>query len=77
MHHTTLYLPFNASPRGQWTVRRNADLVGQFPTREDALRHARALTAAMRTQSGHTVDIKIEDELGNWTLASGRDTAEA
>ncbi|UPG87986.1 DUF2188 domain-containing protein [Luteibacter aegosomaticola] len=61
-----LYLPYNAAPRGQWIVRRNADLAGQFATREDAFRHARQLLAAIRAQPGHHADLKIEDENGNW-----------
>jgi len=66
LQRTTLYVPFNASSRGQWTLRRNAELVGQYPTRDEALRHAHTLTAAIRSQPGHTVEIKIEDEAGLW-----------
>ncbi|SDF45862.1 hypothetical protein SAMN05660880_00146 [Luteibacter sp. 22Crub2.1] len=69
LQHTTLYVPFNASTRGPWILRRNAELVGQYPTREDALRHAVSLTAALRAQSGQQVDIKIEDESGRWQAA--------
>ena len=69
--HTILYVPFNASSRGQWTLRRNADLVGQFPTRDEAMRHALALTAALRTQQGQAVDIKVEDESGLWHVTDG------
>jgi len=71
LQHTTLYVPFNASSRGQWSLRRNADLVGQFPTRDEAMRHAVALTAAIRNQQGHDVDIKVEDESGLWHIADG------
>lgn len=66
MQRTILYVPFNASSRGQWTLRRNAELVGQFPTRDEAMRHALALTAAIRNQQGQQVDIKVEDESGIW-----------
>ena len=69
LQRTTLYVPFNASTRGPWILRRNADLVGQYPTREDALRHAVSLTAALRAQPGQSVDIKVEDESGNWKAA--------
>lgn len=71
MQRTTLYVPFNASSRGQWSLRRNAELVGQFPTRDEAMRHALALTAAIQHQQGQQVDIKVEDESGVWRLASG------
>lgn len=74
MQHTTLYVPFNASSRGPWILRRNAELVGQYPTREDALRHAVSLTAALRAQSGQEVDIKIEDESGRWQAADAEPT---
>lgn len=70
MQRTILYVPFNASSRGQWSLRRNADLVGQFPTRDEAIRHALALTAAIRNQQGQSVDIKVEDESGVWRLAN-------
>jgi len=76
LQHTILYVPFNASARGQWTLRRNADLVGQFPTRDEAMRQALALTAAIRNQQGHTVDIKVEDESGIWHVANA-DAADA
>ena len=66
LQRTTLYVPFNASTRGSWSLRRNADMVGQYPTFDDALRHARALTVALRTQQGQVVDIKVEDEAGLW-----------
>lgn len=74
MQHTTLYVPFNASSRGPWILRRNAELVGQYPTREDALRHAVSLTAALRAQSGQEVEIKIEDESGRWQAADAEPT---
>lgn len=74
MQHTTLYVPFNASSRGPWILRRNAELVGQYPTREDALRHAVSLTAALRAQSGQEVDIKVEDESGRWQAADAEPT---
>jgi hypothetical protein len=61
-----LYLPYNAAPRGQWIVRRNADLVGQFPSRDEAFGHARALVNAIRAQPGNEADLKVEDENGNW-----------
>lgn len=61
-----LYLPYNAAPRGQWIVRRNSDLAGQFASREEAYRHAHRLLAAIRAQPGHDADIKVEDENGNW-----------
>jgi hypothetical protein len=70
LQRTTLYVPFNASSRGQWSLRRNADLVGQYPTRDEAMRHALALTAAIQTQQGQLVEIKVEDESGVWRLAS-------
>jgi hypothetical protein len=70
LQRTTLYVPFNASSRGQWSLRRNAELVGQFSTREEAMRHALALTAAIQQQQGQQVDIKVEDESGVWRLAS-------
>ncbi|WP_448097439.1 hypothetical protein [Luteibacter yeojuensis] len=69
MQRTTLYVPFNASSRGQWSLRRNAELVGQFPTREEALRHAAALAAAIRAQQGQPAQIKVEDEAGLWSPA--------
>lgn len=61
-----IYLPFNAAPRGQWIVRRNAEPAGQFASREEAHRHARRLLEAIRAQPGHHADLKIEDENGNW-----------
>jgi hypothetical protein len=61
-----LYLPFNAAPRGQWIVRRNSDLAGQFATREEALRHARMLLGSIQAQPGQDAEIKVEDENGNW-----------
>lgn len=66
LQRTTLYVPFNASTRGSWSLRRNADMVGQYPTFDDALRHARALTVALKAQQNQVVDIKIEDEAGLW-----------
>lgn len=75
MPHITLYVPFNASSRGPWILRRNADLVGHYPTREDAMRHAASLTAALRAQSGQVVDIKVEDESGCWQAADTPDPA--
>ncbi|SFW26922.1 MULTISPECIES: hypothetical protein [Luteibacter] len=78
MQRTILYVPFNASSRGQWSLRRNADLVGQFATRDEAMRHALALTAAIRHQAGHAVEIKVEDEAGAWHLApAGTDDEDA
>ncbi|QWT21447.1 hypothetical protein KPL74_05445 [Bacillus sp. NP157] len=68
MARTTLYLPFNAAPRGQWIVRRNYDLVGQFPTQDEALRHAHALLTVIRAQPGQDAEIKVEDERGLWRL---------
>lgn len=47
------------------------DLVGQFPTRDEAMRHALALTAAIRNQQGQAVDIKVEDESGLWHVTDG------
>ena len=76
LQRTTLYVPFNASSRGQWTLRRNAEFVGQFPTRDEAIRQALALTAAIRNQQGLEVDIKVEDESGIWRLANA-DAADA
>ncbi|HEY4294576.1 hypothetical protein [Luteibacter sp.] len=73
---TILYVPFNASSRGKWSLRRNADLVGQFDTREEAIRHALALTTAIRNQQGQEVEIKVEDESGVWRLANA-DAADA
>lgn len=69
MQRTILYVPFNASSRGQWTLRRNADVVGQFSTRDEAIRHALTLIAAIRHQPGHSVEIKVEDESGIWRVA--------
>jgi hypothetical protein len=69
LQRTILYVPFNASSRGQWTLRRNAELVGQFSTRDEAIRHALTLTAAIRNQPGHSVEIKVEDESGTWRVA--------
>jgi hypothetical protein len=69
LQQTTLYVPFNASTRSPWILRRNAELVGQYATREEALRHAVNLTATLRAQSGHVVDIKVEDEAGHWSAA--------
>jgi hypothetical protein len=66
LQRTTLYVPFNASTRGSWSLRRNAEMVGQYPTFDDALRHARALTVALKAQQGQVVDIKVEDEAGLW-----------
>lgn len=66
MARIILYLPYNAAPRGQWIVRRNADLVGQFPSRDEAFSHARALVNAIRAQPGNEADLKVEDENGNW-----------
>jgi hypothetical protein len=60
------YLPYNAAPRGQWIVRRNADLVGQFASQDEALRHAHQLVASIRAQPGQDAEIKVEDENGNW-----------
>jgi hypothetical protein len=71
LQRTILYVPFNASAHGQWTLRRNADLVGQFPTRDDAMRHALALIASIQNLPGHEAAIKVEDEDGAWRLADG------
>lgn len=71
MQRTILYVPFNASAHGQWTLRRNADLVGQFPTRDDAMRHALALTLSIQNLPGQEAAIKVEDESGVWRLADG------
>jgi hypothetical protein len=71
LQRTILYVPFNASAHGQWTLRRNAELVGQFPTRDDAMRHALALTASIQNLPGHEAAIKVEDEDGAWRLADG------
>lgn len=71
MQRTILYVPFNASAHGQWTLRRNAELVGQFATRDDAMRHALALTSAIQNLPGQEVAIKVEDEAGNWRVADG------
>lgn len=68
MQRTTLYVPFNASPRGRWSLRRNSDLVGEFPTRDDALRQAATMIAKLRDQTGQPVDVKVEDESGTWRL---------
>jgi hypothetical protein len=69
LQRTILYVPFNASAHGQWTLRRNADLVGQFPTRDDAMRHALALITSIQNLPGHEVAIKVEEEDGVWRLA--------
>ena len=71
MQRTILYVPFNASAHGQWTLRRNAELVGQFPTRDEAMRHALVLIASIQTLPGHEAAIKVEDENGAWRLAGG------
>lgn len=71
MQRTILYVPFNASAHGQWTLRRNAELVGQFPTRDDAMRHALVLIASIQNLPGHEAAIKVEDEDGVWRLADG------
>ena len=70
-----LYLPYNTAPRGQWIVRRNADLVGQFATREEAVQHARRLFTGIRAQPGLDAEIKIEDENGHWHVDDARDEA--
>jgi hypothetical protein len=75
LQRTILYVPFNASSRGQWTLRRNADLVGQYATRDEAMRHALALTTAIQAQAGHEVEIKVEDESGVWHIAPTADAA--
>ena len=69
LQRTILYVPFNASAHGQWTLRRNADLVGQFPTRDEAMRQAMAMTVAIRNRPDQAVDIKVEDENGAWRVA--------
>ena len=69
MPHTTLYLPFTTSPRGSWNVRRNADLVGQFATRDEAMRHALSLVESIGAHVGEPVELKVEDEDGTWHLA--------
>jgi hypothetical protein len=71
LQRTILYVPFNASAHGQWTLHRNAELVGQFPTRDDVMRHALALTASIQNLPGHEAAIKVEDEDGAWRLADG------
>lgn len=73
MSQLTLYLPYTDSPRGAWPVRRNADVVGTFATRDEAMRHARNLIGSIRAQSGQKVDIKVEDENGVWRLADAVD----
>jgi len=77
LQRTTLYVPFNASARGSWMLRRNAEMVGQYPTLDEALRHARALTVALRAQRDQLVDIKVEDEAGLWHQAEDASEAEA
>ena len=69
MQRTILYVPFNASAHGQWTLRRNAELVGQFATRDEAVRHALALTASIQNLPGQEAAIKVEDEAGVWREA--------
>jgi hypothetical protein len=71
LQRTILYVPFNASAHGQWTLRRNAELVGQFATRDDAMRHALTLTSSIQNLPGHEVAIKVEDEAGIWRVADG------
>ncbi|GAA0911808.1 hypothetical protein KR767_18010 [Luteibacter anthropi] len=69
MQRTTLYLPFTTSPRGVWNVRRNADIIGQFPTRDEAMRHALSMIESITVHGGQPVDLKVEDEDGTWHLA--------
>lgn len=69
MHRTILYVPFNASAHGQWILRRNAELVGQFATRDEAVRHALLLTASIQNLPGQEAAIKVEDEAGVWRVA--------
>lgn len=71
------YLPYNASPRGQWIVRRNADLAGQFATRDEALTHAHLMVGAFRALPGNEAELKIEDENGNWRLDAASSEASA
>ncbi|MBB3228051.1 surfactin synthase thioesterase subunit [Luteibacter sp. Sphag1AF] len=70
---TILYVPFNSSARGQWTLRRGAELVGHYATREEALMHATALSCSIKKQMGQDAEIRIEDELGAWRAHRGGD----
>jgi hypothetical protein len=63
---TVLYVPYNASAHGQWTLRRGAVLVGSYPTRADAMRQALSMAGAIRTQKGGSVELRVEDESGVW-----------
>jgi len=69
LQRTILYVPFNASAHGRWTLRRNTELVGEFATREEAVRHALALTASIQNLPGQETAIKVEDEAGVWRVA--------
>ena len=63
---TVLYVPYNASAHGQWTLRRGSSLVGVYATRADAMRQALQMAGAIRSQKGLEVDLRVEDESGVW-----------
>ncbi|HEY4144412.1 hypothetical protein [Pinirhizobacter sp.] len=63
---TVLYVPYNASAHGQWTLRRGSALVGTYATRADAMRQALQMAAAIRNQKGLDVELRVEDESGVW-----------
>jgi hypothetical protein len=67
---TMLYVPYNASPHGQWTVRRGAEVVGTYKTRADAVRHALMLASVVRAQLGGTAELRVEDESGVWRVVN-------
>jgi hypothetical protein len=67
---TILYVPYNASPHGQWTVRRNAEIVGVYKNRADAVQHALTLVAAIRGQKGSAAELRVEDESGVWRVVN-------
>jgi hypothetical protein len=63
---TVLYVPYNASAHGHWTLRRGSTLVGSYPTRVEAMRQALQMAAAIRNQKGLEVELRVEDESGVW-----------
>ena len=64
---TVLYVPYNASAHGQWTLRRGSTLVGSYSTRAEAMRQALSMAGAIRNQKGLDVDLRVEDESGLWS----------
>jgi hypothetical protein len=72
---TVLYVPYNASAHGQWTLRRGSTLVGSFATRADAMRQALSMAGALRNQQGSTVELRVEDESGVWATVNQHEGA--